>query len=322
MNFLLNNTIFDNIITFFLVINSIITGVLSFKELKEKEYKEDKEKVDNKKLYLFKIITIIFWFILLITLMIYLAFKYNFISYFTLFYYFAFVWFTFRIRKKNISDLSYENKMYYIQTTILYSIFFSSKATSVYLETFVNIPHSVKEYMLITFLIIKLIFYVFCVIINFSIFMANIKTILNKPLNFIKVKVEYYINKSFELRFYNFYFSNNGKNKKMLFIDILIFIILCPVSIIVILVVPVLIIPSKFLLKKLLVLGNKITHYLDNSSKIISKTIKVAVIFSLIIVYGIIVYNPGIIVSETKDIYNLIITVILIPLVYDNIKQK
>lgn len=323
MDFLLHNTIFDNIINIFIFINTMITCVFSFKEFKSKETVEDNEPIEeNKSLHLFKIITIVFWFIVIVSLIIHYAFKYNFISYFTLLYYLAFVWFTFKIRKKNISDLSYENKMYYIQTTFLYAIFFSSKATSIYLETFLNIPHAIKEYMLITFLIIKLLFFIFCIIVNFSILMSNLKNIFNKPIKFIKSKIEKYLNKTFELSFYNFYFSKNGKNKKMLIIDIPICIILCPVSIIINLIIPILIILSKFLLNKILVLGNKITHYLDNSSKIIAKTIKISLIFSLIIVYGIIVYNPKIILSQTKDIYNLLITVVLIPLVYDNIKQK
>lgn len=320
MNFLLYNTIFDNIITFFLLINSLITGILSFKEIKNE--KDEKEVIDNKNIHLFKILTILIWFILIVSLTIYLAFKYNFISYFTLIYYLAFVCFTFKIRKKNISDLSFENKMYYIQTTFLYSIFFSSKATTIYLDDFLNVSHSIKEYMLIIFLFIKLLFFIFCVIINFSILISNIKIIFNKPLSFIAYNTEKFINKDFKLNFYNFYFSKNGDNKKLLYIDILIFVVLCPISILFNMIIPILIAISKFLLKKLLVIGNKLTHFLDNSSKIITKTLKISIIFSLIIIYGIIVYNPNIIVSKTKDIYNLIITVILIPLVYDSIKAK
>ena len=108
----------------------------------------------------------------------------------------------------------------------------------------------------------------------------------------------------------------------MLFIDIIIYVILCPITIIFNLIVPALIIISKIIFKKILILGNKLTHYLDNSSKIIIKALKISIIFSLIVVYGIIIYNPDIIASETKDIYSLLITVILIPLIYDSIKLK
>ena len=59
--------------------------------------------------------------------------------------------------------MSYENKMYYIQTTFLYSIFFSNKATTIYLNNFLSISHSIKEYMLIIFLIVKLLFFIFTV---------------------------------------------------------------------------------------------------------------------------------------------------------------
>ena len=323
MDFLLHNMIFDQIINFFIFINIMITCIFSFKEFKSKETTSNNESTEeNKRIYLIKMIIIIIWFIVIVSLIIFYSFKYNFISYFSLFLYLSFIWLTFKIRKKNMSDLSYENKMYYIQATYLYLIFFSSKSTSIYLETFINLPHSLKEYMLVTFLIIKLLFFIFCIIVNYSILISNLKNIFNKHLSFIKLKIVKCLNKTFEFNFYNFHFSKNKKSKILFIIDVLIYILLCPITIIINLVIPLLTILTKFLLKKILVIGNKITHYLDNSSKIIEKTIKISLIFSLVIVYGIIVYYPTVISDQTKDIYNLIITVVLIPLVYDNIKQK
>ena len=59
MNFLLYNTIFDNIINIFLIVNTTITCVFSLKEFKSKEAFEESEPIkENKKLYLFKIIVI------------------------------------------------------------------------------------------------------------------------------------------------------------------------------------------------------------------------------------------------------------------------
>ena len=63
-------------------------------------------------------------------------------------------------------------------------------------------------------------------------------------------------------------------------------------------------------------------NYFDNSQKAISKTLKISIIFSLLIVYVITTYNPKIICNDTKDVYNLLVTVILIPIIYDSIKSK
>ena len=60
----------------------------------------------------------------------------------------------------------------------------------------------------------------------------------------------------------------------------------------------------------------------DNSQKIISKALKISIIFSLLIVYVVTVYNPKIICNNSKDVYNLLVTVILIPIIYDSIKSK
>ena len=78
----------------------------------------------------------------------------------------------------------------------------------------------------------------------------------------------------------------------------------------------------RFLLKKLLGFSSILTNYFDNSQEVISKALKISIIFSLLIVYVVATYNPKIICNDTKDIYNLLVTVILIPIVYDSIKSK
>ena len=180
MNYLLNITLFDIFISFFIYINTLTVFIFPLKDYKREIECEKKNNIDNRNLYIFKTIIIIIWIFILIILAIYLGFKYNFISFISLFLYLSFLWFAFKIRKKNISEFTYENKMYYIVTTILYSMFFSSKASSIYLDTFSYLPRIVKEYMLITFLIIKLVFFVFCIIINLSILLSNIKNIFKK----------------------------------------------------------------------------------------------------------------------------------------------
>lgn len=321
MYFLLNSNIFDTLISIFLIINAITTIIVSFSEFK-KDIKSNKN--DNKltKLEWFKLIVTIIYIIIFAVIFIIIANKYKITSYITLLYYLSFIWISLKLAKKNLIDLTTENKMSYIQTTILFTIFFSNKATNIYINSFSMIPHTAKEYLLIFFLIFKLIFFIYCIIINFSIFISNLSIIFKKQLKSIKKILIEIENKYFELKLYNFYFSRNNNNKIFFIIDIIIYILSCPFIMILYFIFALVILSIKFLIRKILALYTKTINYFNNSSKVIRKTIKVSTIISLIIIYIIITYNKNIFSANTKDIFTLLSTVILIPLIYDSIKSN
>ncbi|MBD9105331.1 hypothetical protein EGW03_02545 [bacterium] len=321
MYFLLNSNIFDTLISIFLIINAITTIIVSFSEFK-KDIKSNKN--DNKltKLEWFKLIVTIIYIIIFAVIFIIIANKYKITSYITLLYYLSFIWISLKLAKKNLIDLTTENKMSYIQTTILFTIFFSNKATNIYINSFSMILHTAKEYLLILFLIFKLIFFIYCIIINFSIFISNLSIIFKKQLKSIKkilIKVE---SKYFELKLYNFYFSKNNNNKISFIIDIIIYILSCPFIMILYFIFALIILSIKFLIRKILTLYTKTINYFNNSSNVIRKTIKISTIISLLIIYLIITYNNNIFSANTKDIFTLLSTVILIPLIYDSIKSN
>ena len=321
MHFILNSIIFDTLISIFLIINAITTIIVSFSEFK-KDIKSNKN--DNKltKLEWFKLIVTIIYIIIFAVIFIIIANKYKITSYITLLYYLSFIWISLKLAKKNLIDLTTENKMSYIQTTILFTILFSNKATNIYINSFSMIPHTAKEYLLILFLIFKLIFFIYCIIINFSIFISNLSIIFKKQLKSIKkilIKVE---NKYFELKLYNFYFSKNNNNKISFIIDIIIYILSCPFIMILYFIFALIILYIKFLIRKILTLYTKTINYFNNSSNVIRKTIKISTIISLLIIYIIITYNDNIFSANTKDIFTLLSTVILIPLIYDSIKSN
>lgn len=321
MYFLLKNNIFDMLISIFLIINTITTIIVSFFEF-EKDIKITKN--DNKltKLEWFKLIVNIIYIIIFAVIFIIVSNRYKIISYITLLYYLSFIWISLKLAKKNLIDLTTENKMSYIQTTILFTIFFSNKTTNIYINSFSMIPHTAKEYLLIFFLIFKLIFFIYCVIINFSIFISNLSIIFKKQLKSIKKILIEIENKYFELKLYNFYFSRNNNNKIFFIIDIIIYILSCPFIMILYFIFALVILSIKFLIRKILALYTKTINYFNNSSKVIRKTIKVSTIISLIIIYIIITYNNNIFSANTKDIFTLLSTVILIPLIYDSIKSN
>lgn len=321
MHFILNSNIFDTLISIFLIINTITTIIVSFSEFK-KDNKSTKN--DNKltKLEWFKLIVIIIYIIIFAVIFVIVANRYKITSYITLLYYLSFIWISLKLAKKNLIDLTTENKMSYIQTTILFTIFFSNKATNIYINSFSMIPHTAKEYLLIFFLIFKLIFFIYCIIINFSIFISNLSIIFKKQLKSIKKILIEIENKYFELKLYNFYFSRNNNNKIFFIIDIIIYILSCPFIIILYFIFALVILSIKFLIRKILALYTKTINYFNNSSKVIRKTIKVSTIISLIIIYIIITYNNNIFSTNTKDIFTLLSTVILIPLIYESIKSN
>ena len=274
------------------------------------------------KLEWFKLIVTIIYIIIFAVIFIIVANRYKITSYITLLYYLSFIWISLKLAKKNLIDLTTENKMSYIQTTILFTIFFSNKATNIYINSFSMIPHTAKEYLLIFFLIFKLIFFIYCIIINFSIFISNLSIIFKKQLKSIKKILIEIENKYFELKLYNFYFSRNNNNKIFFIIDIIIYILSCPFIMVLYFIFALVILSIKFLIRKILALYTKTIKYFNNSSKVIRKTIKVSTIISLIIIYIIITYNKNIFSVNTKDIFTLLSTVILIPLIYDSIKSN
>ena len=80
------------------------------------------------------------------------------------------------------------------------------------------------------------------------------------------------------------------------------------------------------ILKKIINNLIKTYHFLlnyDNNRTLIIKTVlKISLIISLILVYICIIYENNIFSNQIKEIYNLISTVILIPIIYDSIKRK
>ncbi len=320
MSFILYSKFFDIIVSALIFLNIIFTFILSIKDLKE-DLSKNNNNEKLAKIQLFKLTTVLIYTILIAIIIITIAKKYNIDSYLTLICYLSFVLATIKLFNKNIKDLTSENKMSYIMTTSLFLIFFSNNASQIYLNTPLSVQHTIKEYLLLIFLSIKIIFFIFCLIINLSILASNLASLFNKPLKKAKKLFNNFITKRFELKLYDFYLSNKY-SKKLFILDVIVFIILCPFQIITYFIFALIILLLRFLLKILVEFGNKLTNYFDNSTKIISKTLKISIIFSLLIVYIIATYNPKRIYDNTKDVYNLLITVILIPIIYDNIKSK
>ena len=321
MNFILYNNIFDFLIGIFRILSIISSFIISTKELKN-DLKNIKRNNNNtsKKTY-FKLTIITLYIIIFLITTIKLAKRYNFSSYISLTYYVSFIFAGLKLFKKNINDLTTDNKITYAMISTVFIVFFSNRASSIYVNAFSNIPHTAKEYMLIIFLSIKIIFFIFCLIIDLSILASNISIMTSKGSAKFRKKLNKCLDKSYNFKLYDFYLSKKYSNK-FLILDMIIFVISCPFLLITYFTISIVSFLFKLYIKGILKYGKRIANYFDNSTKVISKTLKISIILSLLSVYIIATYNPEIILENTKDIYGLIITVILIPIIYDSIKSR
>ena len=231
MYFILSNHFFDITISVLFIINVTITMIISLFELKNDiiAYKNNKNLTG---LDHFKLITNII-FIILFVILIILTNKYKITSYIILLYCFSLFLIPLKLSKKDLINLTTENKIDHVQATILFIFFFSSKITSIYIKVFSILPHMAKEYLLIVYLVIKLIFFIYCTIINFSLLIFNLCIIFNKQLKYIKKLLIKFSNVHFEIKLYDFYLSKGNSSKKLLFVsDIIIYILTCPLLII------------------------------------------------------------------------------------------
>lgn len=224
--------------------------------------------------------------------------------------------------KKEKYELNYKAKTAYTFLIMFYIIIFSKEAIVIYTNYFSNKPHFIKEILLLLFLNLKIILFSFLIMINSSIFISNIKIIYKNKINKILNKCNNYIIKKNNFLSYNYYFYNKKQSKIVFTIDSIIFFFLFPFYFI----INIFILLIAFISKTILYLLIKITYILslfDNNRIIITKQVsRISIIISLSIVYLIVLSNNNTFSQEITEAYNMITTVLLIPLFYDIIKTK
>ena len=136
MSFILFSKFFDMTISILIILNIISTCIISTKNFKKKLIKNnDKYNDKYSKLEIFKLIIIIIYTIIITIIFMMFANKYKIDSYLTLLYYLSFIFVSIKLYKKNLIDLTTENKISYIQSTFLFLFFFSNDSSQIYLNT-------------------------------------------------------------------------------------------------------------------------------------------------------------------------------------------
>lgn len=314
---LYNNSIIK-FISFWLFANIILTNSTEITKNQNKSEKKDTINAIEK----FKDNTIDFFILILCLIFLYIAYKikniFSFFMFITIILSFSRI---FKNYTKGELYLNYESKQHYISATCFFIMLFSAKACDIYITSFNSLPHTIKEILLLIYLITKIIFIIFFILMNFSIFISNLKLLFGNRLSNLINKLKT-INLVYEPRYYNFIFSSTKNNNLILNIDKIIFFITCPIFMIFNIILKLLLILFKKIINSLIKTYHFLLNYDNNRTLIIKTILKISLIISLILVYICIIYENNIFSNQIKEIYNLISTVILIPIIYDSIKRK
>lgn len=220
---------------------------------------------------------------------------------------------------KNNNCFTIDDKYLRLGATIIFILFFSSFATPIYYNSLSDIPHIIKELLLMFYLILKIVLFVFLLFINFFILLSNVNII-------IKTKnIKFDLNKNakdFKLISYDFKIYRKYNTTKTKIIDNFIFFILCPFTILINVVYFIFLkIVNWIKIKSLNFL--KYAENIDTKiNKLTRKATNTSLIISLTLVYIITITDKKLFSPNIIEIYSFISTVILIPFIYDIIKQK
>lgn len=318
LNFILYNDTFIKILIYLFGINIFLTLFAERKSNKNKIRKKEEINKENT----FKNKTIDFYILLITIILLFVFFKEKNVYSFCIFLMIISSYFkAFKNYTQDSLTLNFEIKKNYICVSAFFTILFSSKACSIYINSFNNLPHEFKEILLLVYLISKIIFVIFFILINTSIIISNMQLLFEKKLNTLLNKISN-INFIYNPIYYNFYFSNNENKKLLICIDKIIFFITCPIYMIFNIIYKLLFSATIKIISILIKLYKFLLNFNNNRNLIIKKILKISTIVSSILVYICTIYNHNIFSIEIKDIYNLLITVLLIPIVYDSIKTK
>ena len=210
----------------------------------------------------------------------------------------------------NKNGLSTDDKYSRLWAMYLYMIFFSSISVTIYYEHLSFLSNRIKEWLLIFYLLLKIILFAFFTLNSIAILLSNINKL--KPF---KIKNDEIFHKICD---YDFFLYRKYNSKLFFYIDILIYFILS----IIIMIFNLLI----YLFKKIWIsIIKKITikiinSFINNHNLVIKKITNISIIIAFSVVQIIVISNPSIFSSSTREIYSFLSTVILIPFIYDSIK--
>lgn len=128
--------------------------------------------------------------------------------------------------------------------------------------------------------------------------------------------------KTYKVIQYDFLLYKKKMCKRNLIIDSVIYTVLAPITIVL---NALLLISLKLILKFISIIKyfiNKFNEYKNKRNLVTKKITYISIIVSLFLSYNIVIINNNLFTEITKDLFTYISTVLLIPLIYDSIKNN
>lgn len=315
LNFLLHNNFFDNALTILSLINYVLLIIPELKDMKNEINTISKKD----KISVIKIIITMVSFLFLILLLIN-----NELFLIVLLFILPVLYLKKLILniKNNNTLLTFEDKFEHIGAYLFYIVFLSSFTISAYSNLFPTLSHTSKELLLIVYIIVKIVLLIFLLLVNIFILMSNVKEILI-ILNFKKPTQNLKNNKkTYKMIDYNFILYKKYNSPLFYIIDIIIYTILSPFTIILNLVVYFYKKACKYIINYLY----NILHFLNIISKnnvyITKKITTISIILAFFITYIVIIWADEVFITQKiVPVYEFIVGTILIPIIYDMIKS-
>lgn len=319
LDFILYNPIFEILLSIPFIINILTISLLDYKQQSTDINKKIKSNED--KIYKIKI-TIIFIVLIIMTILLVKIFSQYLLTILLLVTMFVSLIKSIATIYKNDNNFSLDNKYYNTFATIVFIMFFASHIIPIYMNTFQYVNHFTKELLLLLFINLKLILFVFLLLINISVLISNVTEMLTQKQKNFFTKILSIESKSYKLIQYDFLLYKKKMSNKYLIIDSIIYTILAPITI---LLNFLLVIILKLILKFIHIIKyiiNKFIEYKKNRNLITKRITYISIIISLSLSYIIVIMNDNLFLDTTKELFAYFSTVILIPLIYDSIKNK
>lgn len=318
LDFILYNPIFEILLSIPFIINILTISLLDYKQSTD-----NNKKIKSNDDIIYKIkITILFIVLIVMSILIVKSFSQYLLTIMLLLTMVVSLIKSIITVYKNDNNFTLDNKYYNTFATIVFIMFFASPAVPIYMNTFQYEDHFIKELMLLLFINLKLILFVFLLLINISVFISNITELLTqKQKNFFK-KFLLAKSKTYKVVQYDFLLYKKKMCKRNLIIDSIIYAILAPITIIL---NALLVIFLKLILKFMNIIRyfiNKFNEYKNKRNLVTKKITYISIIISLFLSYIIVITNSKLFMDTTKDLFTYVSTVILIPLIYDSIKNN
>lgn len=193
LNFILYSVSFDYIIIFLFSINFILTTIIDFKNSKI----NFKRIISLSNITQIKISLMILAFVLL---SIFIYFKYNSFIHFIIYFILPGILLIKTVLEtyKKERFLSIDDKYYRLWSTCIFIIFFSSRAIPIYYESLSSIEQAFKEILFITYLLIKIILFIFLFLTHIAILLSNINILKPFKIDNKQRSDEYYNFKNYD----------------------------------------------------------------------------------------------------------------------------